>query len=76
MKGMNTKLILNEPDTLKAKLLRACTEHGVPDDKRDSIITNGQKLFTVDDAGLITQSFFQWCRKDIHNLNDSQSFQR
>jgi hypothetical protein len=54
MKGMNAKLILNEPDTLEAKLHRACTEHGVPDDRRDSIITNGLEMFTVDDAGLIT----------------------
>jgi hypothetical protein len=51
---MNTTLVLNEPDTLKAKLHRACTEHAVPDDKRDSIIKNGLEMFMVDGSGIYT----------------------
>lgn len=59
MKGMNTTLILNEPetqfpDTLKAKLQRACTEQGVSDVKKDSIIKNGLELFMVDGSGIYT----------------------
>ena len=59
MKGMNTKLILNESDTesadtLKEKLHRACTEHDVLDAKKDSIIKNGLELFSVDISGMYT----------------------
>jgi hypothetical protein len=54
MKGMNTTLVLNEPDTLKAKLHRACAEHSVPNDKRDSIVKSGLELFMVDGSGIYT----------------------
>ncbi len=59
MKGMKTKLILNEsntqsPDTLRAKLHRACTEQGVLDERKDSIVKGGLELFSVDASGMCT----------------------
>ena len=52
MKGMNTKLILNEPDDnkhniLKTYLLESCAKHGVPDSKKDQVIEDGLGLFEL-----------------------------
>ena len=52
MKGMNTTLILNEPDDqkhniLKTHLQESCAKHGVPNAKKDLIVENGLGLFEI-----------------------------
>ncbi len=56
MKGMNTKLILKEPDDekhniLKSHLQESCAKHGVPDAKKEQIIENGLGLFELGGSG-------------------------
>lgn len=59
MKGMNTKLVLNEPPSrnhclLLEKLNRSCSEHDVPHAEKGRIIENGLKLFSIDASGVFT----------------------
>ena len=59
MKGMNTKLVLNEPPSrdhyiLREKLNRSCSEHDVPYAEKGRIIENGLKRFSVDASGVFT----------------------
>ena len=56
MKGMNTKLILKEPDDdkhniLKSHLQESCAKHGVPDAKQNQIVESGLDLFEIGGSG-------------------------